>query len=641
MPTQSRARPAQIGKAYQLLPVVGPSAGVDLRTSPTLMAAERARTLVNFSLTEPGALVVRSGYTAFSTGSLGSGRIQGGARVYLQTSTPASASTVFTVIGWAGGVYNQGDTGGWLSTTAQLAGLSTVNELHFIADRNMVSVFDGTSTRLSKSTNGSSWTRLGIAPSTAGPTLSTLSTGGLTAGDYALSFTYKDRDLAYESNGPTESTITLTFSSGAINCIVPNSTDPQVEAFVVYARKVSAGETVLRKVSSQAQSAGANSTLVVTSSAWTTADEIPTTHSLPPVLAFGVVWKNRWWARSGTVTNRIHFSELFTPQGWPALYYVDIPFERGDSIQAIQPLGDTLLIFGATKIFLILGQTSLDFEVRPSINSQDGAFGPRACVAVENGVVHIGSAGVYIFDGGTDKLLSFDLEPGFRDLVENVSATALGSIACVYHQRQKELRISVPRRYPSGTDGEWILDLNRTREAQSPAWTATDRTIGGYISWDGPEVDAGKRGRLLSWHSSSAQLFEEATGTSANSSNLTAEYEGPGLTLGSFRGRWVDVRGEYEPHTGSFAVEPLVDGITFGSQSVTMTVGGAVYGTGVYGTAVYGSGLSRRQFYTMLPLEADGRTFVLKAVYVGQESFRLYSYHVGLVPETRSRSFSE
>ena len=60
------------------------------------------------------------------------------------------------------------------------------------------------------------------------------------------------------------------------------TTDAQVDAIVVYARKISAGETVLRKVSSLAQSGGANSTLVVTSTTWTTADEIPTDHTLPP-----------------------------------------------------------------------------------------------------------------------------------------------------------------------------------------------------------------------------------------------------------------------------------------------------------------------------------------------------------------------
>jgi hypothetical protein len=89
MGAQTKTRAATIQKQYQLLPVIGPSAGIDLRSSPTLMAPERARTLTNFSLEEPGALVVRPGYLRFSTSSLGASRAQGGARVYLNTAIPS------------------------------------------------------------------------------------------------------------------------------------------------------------------------------------------------------------------------------------------------------------------------------------------------------------------------------------------------------------------------------------------------------------------------------------------------------------------------------------------------------------------------------------------------------------------------
>lgn len=636
----TKTRSARTSKVYQMLSVIGPSAGMDLRTSPTLLKPERARLLVNFSLTEPGALVVRGGHDQFSTTSLGAGRIQGAARVYLNTSVPNTASTVFSLVGFGGSVYVQSDSGGWSS--AVLSGLSSSADLAFVHNRDLVVVFDGASTAARKSTNGSSWTRFGIAKGAAGPTLSALSTGGLSSGEWAVSFTYKDRDLAFESDGATESTLTLTGSTGAINVIVPNSTDAQVEAIIVYGRKVSAGETVLRKFSSQAQSGGASSTIVFNSSAsLLSADEIPTTHGVPTTLSFGCVWKNRMWARDASVTNRLRFSEIFTPQGWPSNFYVDIPFERGDEIRALQPLGDWLLIFGNTRIFIIIGQSSLDFEVRPANSSEDGAFGFRSVCAIENGVVHAGANGIYIFDGATDRLLSFDIEPAWRDLVQNVSAAALARIGMVYHQQQKELRVAVPRRYPSGAAGEWVMDLNRTRTTQAPAWTATDRDIVGYTSWDGPETQAGDRGRLLSWPSGVGALFEEAVGTSANSSNMTAEYEGPGLNMGVYRARWIDMRGEYQPCAGNLSVEPVIDGVSMGSKSITMATAGVVYGTAVYGTAVYAGGATRRQFYRQLPLRAEGRTCVTKVVYVGQQAFKLFNYHVGLVPETAPRGFSE
>src|SRR3990167_6219267 len=127
MAKRSATRPAQIAKQYQLLPVTDLSGGLDLRSAATLMGPDRARVLINQSLKEPGALVVRAGYTAFST-LLSTGRPQGGERVYLNTAIPTAGSTAFTLLSWQGGVYNLTDSGGWVSTTPGLSGLSTSNE---------------------------------------------------------------------------------------------------------------------------------------------------------------------------------------------------------------------------------------------------------------------------------------------------------------------------------------------------------------------------------------------------------------------------------------------------------------------------------------------------------------------------------
>lgn len=642
MPTTKKTQAAKSAKVYQTLPVTDLTGGLDLRSAQTLMAPDRARSLVNWSLEQPGALIVRPGYVAHSTTSLGSGRMQGAARIYLNTALPAPNSTAFTIVGRAGSLYVQTDSGGWANGgAAVLTGLSTGNDLHFSHDRDLVAVMDG-STTPKKSTNGTVWTRMGISSGTVASTLAGSTSAGQisSATEYEVSYGYKDRDLVHYSNEGPASTITPG-STGIILIHVPNSTDPQVDAVVIYARNKTAGETVRRKTSSATMSTGASSTISINSTNWQSNDEAPTDHTPAGAYSFGVVWKNRWWARSATVKNRLHFTQLFQPQSWPSLFYLDIPFERGDEIRALIPIGDSLIIFGTTKIFIIVGQTSLDFEVRPTLDSQGGAFGPRAVCAIENGIVHVDATGVLIFDGATDRLLSQELDPAIRDLVKNASVSDLQKIAAVYDIVRKELRVSVPRRYPSATWGEYVLDLTRTnRQDGQSAWTETDRSIGGYVPWNGPEAEAGNRGRLLSWHSSLSQLFEENVGTTANSSNLTATYEGPGLTLGLNKGRWIDVRGEYEPHGGTFSIEASVDGKPQGPRTINIGSGAAVYGTGVYGTAVY-AGAGRRQFFTQLPLGAEGRTFVQAATYIGQEAFAWFSYSVGLVPETRSRDFAE
>lgn len=631
MPTRLKSRRPLASRTPQIIEVTELSGGLDLRRSPTLVAQDRARVLRNMSLSEPGALVVRAGYQAYSTNSLGGDRIQGGVRAYL-------ASTQITVIAYGGAIYEVRDSG-QINSTAVYSTISPTQEVFFPYDRTLVAVMDSAN-RPRKSTNGVTWTRMGIdAPSGVSTLAQGASSGSLLANIYEIGFSYKDRGLAHESNVGSTQRITLG-TTGSINAQIVNSSDAQVDAIVTYGRNVTAGETVLRRFSSQAQGAGASSTIVIDSSNWSANTEAPTNHNVPGPYAFGVSWKNRWWAKDNLVGNRLHFTELFQPQSWPTLFYIDIPFERGDEITALVPQGDTLLVFGQSKVFLIIGQTSLDFEVRPSAGAQAGCLGPRAVEVIEQGVLHASAEGKFVFDGASDKLLSFDIEPGWRDLIQHTASTALANVAVVYEFKHKEIRCAVPRLFPRGTRGEWVLDLNRTRETETPAWTDTDRDIAGYIHFNGDEPTAGNRGRLFSWPSSGGRLFEESTGFTANSSNMTAEYEGPHIALGLHRARLISVRGEYEPHAGALTVEPVLDEVSQGSQGVTIGAGIAQYGSAVYGSAMYG-GSGRRMFSNIQPLAAEGRTAWVKASYAGQEPFRLFSYALEIVPESAVRGFSD
>lgn len=623
----------QAQPVYQTIPIQDLTGGLDLRRSPTLLEAPRARVLRNFSLAEPGALRVRAGYESFTTSVLSTKAPQGSHRAYL-------GSTQGTLIASDGSLYLLPDSGVWNSTAVR-TGLSTANQVYFVHDRDLVAAFDAATTPF-KSTDLVTWTRLGIAKSVVASTLGlNAAASDLSTSEFGIVYTYKDRGAAFESDPiATESTIRLTSTGFTIVVNAPNSTDAQVDAIVVYAKNKTAGETVYRKATSGAMSAGVSSTFVINSSAWSAAEEAPSTHGTPPILAFGVSWKNRWWARDATVPTRLYFSEIFQPQGWPALYYIDLPFANGDEITAIQPQGDTLLVMGQSQVFLVIGQTSLDFEVRPSLGAQGGALGPRATAAIEAGVAHASAEGVFIFDGSQDSLLSHDITPAWKDLIDNAASTAVALTSMVYDWRTKELRIAVARKYPTGAPGELILDLNRTRETDSPAWTETDRPIRNYIFWDGDEPVQGNRGKLQSYSSTGAKIFTESVGTTADGANMSAQYNGPTLTAGLHRARFTDVHVEYEPHAGSFTAETLIDGVTMGALSIGIGAGLATYGESEYGLASYG-GAGRRKGYTPLPLESDGRTVQQNFVYEGSESFAVFTYAIGMVPEPSVRQMSE
>ena len=613
----AKARGDSAARVYQTLPLAAPTGGMDLRTSLTQMGEDRARLLVDVSLSEPGVFATRKGSREL-TSTTTTDIIQGGLRAYFRTVTPSVASTAATIF----------------ARGTEIGLSSAVSMISLVSDGQIVGAFDGVSTLSRKSTNGSSWTRLGIAPGSTGPTLSTLSTGGLSSGGYAVSWTYKDRDLAYESNGPTESTITLSASSGAINVVIPNSTDAQVDAFIVYARKVSAGETVLRKVSSQAQSTGANSTVVLTSTAWTTAAEIPTTHTLPPTLSFGTVWKNRWWAADAAAPNRLRFSEIYLPQAWPANYYVDIPFEKGDELRALQPLGDTLLIFGYSKVYMVLGTTPTDFEIRPSIGSRDGAFGPRAVCQIDNGIVHAGANGVHWFDGQADTLLSDDFRVAWQEAFQGLASTRVMQTALVEDRRTQELKIALPVSRLDKTSaatpfGEWIMDLSRFRAEHRALWTVSRRTITGYVPFDGPETASSLQNVLYSFYNNglgTVRTSKESTGIDGVGN---AYWVTRVLSVGAHAANWLDVRGEYEPSTAAtgLTIESWVDGSSLATVSLVLSSAAA---SSVYDT--------RRPFYTPLPLSRAGRTCGFRIT--SDLPVRLFNIDVGFVPETKPRQFS-
>lgn len=612
----------------ELLTVSDLSAGIDLRTSPSLMKPNRARRLKNWSLQEPGALVVYPGWETFSTTSLGSSRPQGGQRVYLSDAT-------FLLGGYNGSVYKPTDAGVWGASV--LSGLNSSNDLFFPHDRDLVAVFDGANVP-KKSTDGSTWTQMGIDAPSGAPTASAVAGGSLTSGNtYEFSYSGQDDELVYEGN--ESATVQQAVSAGnlAVRLSLPRLTDAQVDTLVIYGRDVTSGESVRRRIGTVANPGAGSATYDVTANTWSLNTEALTDHNVPPSLDFGVVWKNRWWARDTAVQNRLRFTQIFESQAWPTLYYIDIPFERGDSIAAIVPSGDTLVVFGyASKPYLVIGQTSLDFEVRPSAQAEAGALGPRAVCTVENGIIHAAAEGVYIFDGATDRLLSYDIDPGWRDLVGLASASDLARIPLVYHRTRKEVRIAVPRLYPYGTAGEWILDLNRTRLQETPAWTTTDRTIGGYIHWDGKESTTGNRGRLVSWGNTTGQLFEEAIGTTADGADVVADYEGPAFVSVLMMTRYLELYGEYEPNPGTLALESLSDGISVLSASLSVGTGLAVYGTDTYGDGVY-AGAGRKPFVFPFPVEAEGRSLVQRATYTGQASFRWFSYAIAHLAEDLPR----
>lgn len=619
------------GAQTALITVQDMTGGLDRRTTATLLKPDRARRLQNVRLSVAGRAIPRPGWTQMSTTSLGSDRIQGGTRAYLEGTDP------FLLGAFNGDVYRPTDAGVWGS--AVLTGLDTTNPIDFPFDSQIVAALDGV-TVPQKSVDGTVWSQMGITAPVAGPTLSAINAGGtLTdAHTFGVAYAYRDSALGLTSNiGPTL-TVATAAPNLTVHVVMAASIDPQVDQVDVYAMDITLGETVLRFAGTVANTG--TPTLNLLTNDWSGEVEAPTTHDVPPPLEFAQVWKNRWWAKDASGPTTLRFSEIFQNQVWPTDYTIEIPFPTGDTIRAIVPLGDILVIFGSSHPgFVIFGQTSLDFDVRPTAGIEAGAFGFRSWDFVESGIAHAAPEGVYVFDGSVDRLLSYDFESDWRVMSSAGPEDDLRRMSVCYHQRDKELRIAVTDNPIYGTPGEWVLDLARTKIKNIPAWSTTDREIGGYILWNGPEPVSGNRGRLWSWALDTGVLNEESVGSDANGSDMDASYFGPDFNVPLKVSRFTSLYGEYRGASGLFGVTIRVDGKVVVSATVDIGAGISQYGSAQYGTAQYG-GAGRSMFNLDLPLSAEGRTVSYEWRYQGQAVPELYTYGLEYQPEPEVRGIN-
>ena len=612
----------------QLVQVSDMVGGLNRRVSQSQIRADRSVRLNNVDLSSPGEWTPRMGWAAFTATSLGASRMQGAKRVY-------NATGPFSVLAYGGGLYTQPDNG--TAAVLRKSGLHATNQIDFVSDLEFVGAFDDSSVPVYSSNSGVTWNQLGISPPASAPTLTNAVVGGslIAANTYEVSYAYQNQASGQPpGNGSAIATVAITAPNLRFVATCAASTDPQVDTIVLYVRNVTAGEEVKRWSASMANPGVGTVAFTVTIANWEDGAEVPTTNTPATAMEGGIVWKSRWWGFTGT---QVKFSELFQSLSWPSLYYVEMPFTQGDTIAAIADLGDSLIVFGhsPTQVFLIIGQTSLDFEIRPAFGAQGGCAGLHAWTKMEGGIGHACADGVYLFDGANDRLLSFDINDDWRTMIASMTEAELSRMPMVYHRRDKEIRIATTNLPIYGEPGEWVLDLTRSSAKTGPAWSTTDRTIGGYLNWDGEEI-AAVRSRLQSFALTAGTVANEATGYSANGANQTAEYVGPMFTTGFTVARFLNLYGEFEPNDGTFSLEPFVDGVSMGSITIPIGSGLSVYGTATYGVSVYG-GSSRKTFSYDLPLEAEGKTVYVQAQYVGQAAFKWFTYGVNVKPETQIR----
>jgi hypothetical protein len=122
---------------------------------------------------------------------------------------------------------------------------------------------------------------------------------------------------------------------------------------------------------------------------------------------------------------------------------------------------------------------------------------------------------------------------------------------------------------------------------------------------------------------------------------MTSFYEGPALLPAARRwARFIEIFGEFRPTAGTLTLEVLVDDSSVATLQIPIAGQGlSIYGAGTYGQDPY-SGRQRKYFESMLPLIAEGNACTVRVTYTGPDSFKLFTYALGVRPEPQMRGIN-
>lgn len=245
----------------------------------------------------------------------------------------------------------------------------------------------------------------------------------------------------------------------------------------------------------QAMADGYNDNLALpTSGAFAGAARFPVMGRSSPAVFQGVVFVAVGQDLAGTYyTNRLRWSHPNSANDWRSFDYIDIDIGNdGDSIQALVPFQDKLLIFKRNATYVLTGTSPDTYQVYP-LSRRVGAVDQRAVALTESGVYFYDEReGVFVFDGTRLRWLFERIQPLItQDLIarSQVARVRMGWSG-------RRLWLAVPWRAttadaaPVNNTRVFVLDPQLSKEG---SWTQYDLVVGTMIELTVP----GQAVRLL------------------------------------------------------------------------------------------------------------------------------------------------
>lgn len=422
------------------------SGGLNPDQNPVLIADNEASDVLNVRFDKAGSLVSRDGYaryvdeaTLFDIVALGR---------WNPADDPSGAHVLAVVAGGGGSLAGDesilagdesilaGDAGSssfaslvrvtagypelWSGLTVTTAGefLAVDNGLIFTNGQDHPIIYDGTTAH-----------EMGMEPPDTAPTLTEAATGGTLDAALTYAYTYYDSNLLTESNPSPTASITPNASGRTVVVSDLPGTHPRADKVRIY-RTDLAGSLLNFLVELPIATTSYDDTGAVA-----TDTQNPLEYDNDAPLSFESLAYHKGFT-FGNVGNILYYSKAYDPEHWPALNFIEIPFESNDTIRALWAYQDTLLIFGRSSIHLLAGSGGNWSVSRVDVDT--GVVNRRSIAEVAGQLVYLAHDGLRAFPGLQP------VAPKLDRVFSAMSVTDIEQATLSYVPEERSLWIGLP-----------------------------------------------------------------------------------------------------------------------------------------------------------------------------------------------------
>ena len=351
--------------------------------NPVSIRDNQAATVLNVRFDRVGSIMSRDGYSIYanvpnSSSILAIGR-------WLNQEDP----TIYTTL--------LADSAGNIKTvdpvtpalTTIWSGLSNTQG-EFLAVRDYLVYYNGADRPIFY--NGTETGLLGVDAPASAPVLSAVA-GSSPAGTWDYVYTYYDSTTGSESVASTSAELSVTGAQD-VNVTYTASTQARVDKIRIYRTLDSTPGTYLFLVEV------ANATSSYTDSipdANLGLSTPPTTNYVPQNFDTMAYFKGYFF---GSVNNVVYWSNAYLPDAWNPLNFSEVPFHGNDTIVAMVPYQESLIIFGRNNIVLLNGSGGSWSMARRDVEL--GITGPRAYTHYGSSLIFMSYQGLREFPSGQE-----------------------------------------------------------------------------------------------------------------------------------------------------------------------------------------------------------------------------------------------